>query len=85
LDAERRCVSIERLEGLSDYLDSDFVEGLIRDDVPLVARFALGLVPLTRNSKALFDSAKEGSQHLGDPKYVEELGLLEQMVSSTVG
>jgi hypothetical protein len=75
----RRCEAIEQLDHLSATLDEALVGGLLTDDDPIVARYALGLVSTSPGRTMILTYALE-SPHATDPAFAEELALLRQMI-----
>jgi hypothetical protein len=80
LTAHDRCRSIEELERANLPLVPRHVESLMRDEDPLVARFALGLVPLATEGESLQDLARRIAASTSDPRYQEEVDLLGRLL-----
>lgn len=78
----RRCHAIEELDKMEATLAPSQIRPLLEDDDPTVARYALGLIPLSNSKEELIEVAAHCS-HIGDPAFCEELGILHNLISST--
>lgn len=77
---DRRCDAIERLDQQGVTLDQRLVKDLLLDKNPTVARYALGLLPISPDRTELLSAARL-SPHRSDPSFAEEVALLEKMTA----
>ena len=80
----RRCRAIEELDEMGATLAPVLLRKLLTDNDPTVARYALGLVPLSASRETLIEEA-ECSRHASDEAFHQELELLRKIVLSNQG
>lgn len=74
----RRCHAIEELDETETTLAPWLIQQILGDDNPTVARYGLGLIPLSTSQEQLIELAAN-SRHAGDPAFCEELKLLRKL------
>ena len=80
---DQRCEAIERLDNQSVILDDYLIQRLLSEDDGIVARYALGLIPISPDRNTLLTAALN-SAHAAEPAFAEELTLLKQMMGERV-
>ena len=78
VDAGQRCHAIEELDEKGATLAPRLLQQILDDDNPTVARYVLGLIPLSTSQEQLIEVAANG-RHKGDPAFCEELELLRKL------
>ena len=78
VDAGQRCHAIEELDETGVTLAPRLIQQILDDDNPTVARYGLGLIPLSTSQEQLIKVAANG-RHKGDPAFCEELELLRKL------
>lgn len=78
VDVSRRCRAIEELDETEATLAPWLIHQILDDEDPTVARYGLGLVPLSTSQEQLVEMAAN-SRHNGEPAFCEELKLLRKL------
>ena len=78
---DQRCQSVDEFDRSAAALDPFFLEGLLDDDDPTVARYTLGLLPASPMVVQLLQHA-DRSRHVTDQDFRTDLSLLRRMVES---
>lgn len=79
LRSDLRCGAIEQLDEMGHTLDPVLIQQLLADRDATVARYALGLIPLSSKSLDLIKYANS-SLHASEPAFSEDLLLLGEML-----
>ncbi|MCY4642007.1 MAG: SIR2 family protein [Gammaproteobacteria bacterium] len=77
----QRCLAIDILDQMGVTLPRMQVEKLLHDNSSIIARYALGLIPLSTVKDVLFDVANS-CDHVSDPAFNEDLDILRKLISS---
>lgn len=76
-----RCRALEELDAQGASLDSELMRELLECTDPHVARYALGLIPLSPDRAKLMDMASAVRHSEDDAAYLEDLSLLNKLLS----
>jgi hypothetical protein len=79
IDAARRCKAVGQLVDMGATLPLRWVEGLIDEEDPALARHALGLIMGSSEHEVLMRTASE-SRHMGDGPFHDEYGMLREVM-----
>ncbi len=79
---DQRCQSVDELDRSAATLEPSFLESLLHDANPTVARYTLGLLPASPMVMQLLGHADK-SRHVVDQDFRTDLSLLRRMVEST--
>ena len=74
-----RCRALEQLDELSITLDPSWLRILLGDHDATVARYALGLIPLSRDCQKLVEQAA-ATTHATESAFREDLILLRKLL-----
>ena len=82
-DADVRRIAIERLAAQKVALGREEVETLLRANEPDVRKYALALVPGSRDREELLRIAAKVELEIDDQDFTVELGLLDRLLNAT--
>jgi hypothetical protein len=81
ISPSNRCTSLELLDSQSVVLPAPLLQKLIEDADASVARYALGLIPLSSSRRQLLHTATT-SAHAGTSPFSDDLTLLKAMINA---
>ena len=82
LSSGERCKAIDALDFIEASPPEEWITRLLRGDDPMVARYALGLIPGSSTCGSLLTTAGEVS-HMGDSAFSDDYKLLRRLMGNS--